>query len=106
MPDALLLLFALLATPIMTVLGTWSHLLGGSDYLQDERISALAQEGLPLPEALMQEWQGGRACLADALRGAARLFVELLHQPLAGGRCRGLGHLRRRPSHRPDRPPW
>ncbi|EKP0276819.1 DUF2975 domain-containing protein [Aeromonas sp. MR19] len=40
-----ILLFALLATPIMTVLGTWSHLLGGSDYLQDELISALAQEG-------------------------------------------------------------
>ncbi|MDM5141181.1 DUF2975 domain-containing protein [Aeromonas bestiarum] len=40
-----ILLFALLATPVMTVLGTWSHLLGGSDYLQDELISALAQEG-------------------------------------------------------------
>jgi hypothetical protein len=40
-----ILLFALLATPIITVLGTWSHLLGGSDYLQDELISALAQEG-------------------------------------------------------------
>jgi hypothetical protein len=40
-----ILLFALLATPIMTVLGTWSQLLGGSDYLQDELISALAQEG-------------------------------------------------------------
>ncbi|HGY1012376.1 TPA: DUF2975 domain-containing protein [Aeromonas salmonicida subsp. smithia] len=40
-----ILLFALLATPIMTVLGTWSHLLGGSDYLQDELISALTQEG-------------------------------------------------------------
>lgn len=40
-----ILLFALLATPIMTVLGTWSHLLGGSDYLQDELINALAQEG-------------------------------------------------------------
>ncbi|MFM1661800.1 DUF2975 domain-containing protein [Aeromonas salmonicida] len=40
-----ILLFALLATPLMTVLGTWSHLLGGSDYLQDELINALAQEG-------------------------------------------------------------
>ncbi|ELI6430957.1 DUF2975 domain-containing protein [Aeromonas salmonicida] len=39
------LLFALLATPIMTVLGTWSHLLGGSDYLQDQLINALALEG-------------------------------------------------------------
>ncbi len=40
--------------------------------LRADRSSALAQEGLPLPEALLQEWQGGRACLADALRGAAR----------------------------------
>ncbi|MDF2412258.1 DUF2975 domain-containing protein [Aeromonas sp. 1HA1] len=40
-----ILLFALLATPIMTVLGTWSHLLGGSDYLQDQLINALAMEG-------------------------------------------------------------
>ncbi|MDF2392052.1 DUF2975 domain-containing protein [Aeromonas sp. 2HA2] len=40
-----ILLFALLATPIMTVLGTWSHLLGGSDYLQDQLINALALEG-------------------------------------------------------------
>ncbi len=40
--------------------------------LRADRASALAQEGLPLPEALLQEWQGGRACLADALQGAAR----------------------------------
>jgi hypothetical protein len=40
-----ILLFALLATPIMTVLGTWSHLLGGSDYLQDQLINALTLEG-------------------------------------------------------------
>ncbi|VXA77858.1 MULTISPECIES: DUF2975 domain-containing protein [Aeromonas] len=40
-----ILLFALLATPIMTVLVTWSHLLGGSDYLQDQLINALALEG-------------------------------------------------------------
>lgn len=37
-----ILLFALLATPIMTVMGVWSQLLGGSDYLQQELIDALA----------------------------------------------------------------
>lgn len=37
-----ILLFALLATPIMTVMGVWSQQLGGSDYLQQELIDALA----------------------------------------------------------------
>ena len=37
-----------------------------------DRASAIAQDGLPLAGALLQEWQGGRACLADALQGAAR----------------------------------
>ncbi|WP_017410339.1 DUF2975 domain-containing protein [Aeromonas hydrophila] len=37
-----ILLFALLATPLMTVMGVWSQLLGGSDYLQQELIDALA----------------------------------------------------------------
>ncbi|MGT4068203.1 UNVERIFIED_CONTAM: DUF2975 domain-containing protein [Aeromonas hydrophila] len=36
-----ILLFALLATPLMTVMGVWSQLLGGSDYLQQELIEAL-----------------------------------------------------------------
>lgn len=40
--------------------------------LRADRASAIAQEGLPLADALLQEWQGGRACLADALQGAAR----------------------------------
>ena len=40
--------------------------------LRADRASALAAEGLPLQEALLREWAGGRACLADALRGAAR----------------------------------
>lgn len=40
--------------------------------LRADRASALAQEGLAEREALLQEWQGGRACLADALRGAGR----------------------------------
>lgn len=40
--------------------------------LRADRASAVAQDGLPLAEALLQEWQGGRACLADALQGAAR----------------------------------
>ncbi|MCB1980035.1 MAG: enoyl-CoA hydratase, partial [Burkholderiaceae bacterium] len=40
--------------------------------LRADRASVLAQDGLATAEALLQEWQGGRACLADALRGAAR----------------------------------
>jgi enoyl-CoA hydratase len=40
--------------------------------LRADRASAWAQDGLPLAEALLQEWQGGRACLADALQGAVR----------------------------------
>jgi len=40
--------------------------------LRADRASALAGEGLPLQEALLREWTGGRACLAEALRGAAR----------------------------------
>ncbi len=31
-----LLLFALLATPTITLMETWSHLLGGNDLLQEE----------------------------------------------------------------------
>ena len=37
-----------------------------------DRLSALRQAGLPLEAALRQEWAGGRACLDDALSGAAR----------------------------------
>ncbi|MBE2264246.1 MAG: crotonase/enoyl-CoA hydratase family protein [Burkholderiaceae bacterium] len=37
-----------------------------------DRLSALRQAGLPLEAALQQEWAGGRACLDDALAGAAR----------------------------------
>ena len=40
--------------------------------LRADRASALAGEGLPLQAALLQEWTGGRACLAEALRGATR----------------------------------
>lgn len=40
--------------------------------LRADRASALAAEGLPLQQALLQEWAGGRECLADALRGASR----------------------------------
>lgn len=40
--------------------------------LRADRRSALAQEGLPLTAALLQEWTGGRECLAEALQGAAR----------------------------------
>jgi enoyl-CoA hydratase len=40
--------------------------------LRADRASALAAEGLPLQRALLQEWAGGRECLAEALRGAAR----------------------------------
>lgn len=37
-----------------------------------DRASAYAQWDLDLPHALHQEWQGGKACLGDALEGAAR----------------------------------
>ena len=40
--------------------------------LRADRASALAGEGLPLQAALLQKWTGGRACLAEALRGATR----------------------------------
>ena len=40
--------------------------------LRADRASALSAQGVPLPQALLQEWAGGRACLADALRGASR----------------------------------
>lgn len=40
--------------------------------LRADRASALAQEGLAERDALLQEWRGGRACLADAFGGAAR----------------------------------
>ena len=37
-----------------------------------DRLSAYRQAGLPLAAALHQEWAAGRACLDDALAGAAR----------------------------------
>jgi enoyl-CoA hydratase len=37
-----------------------------------DRLSAYRQAGLPLVEALKQEWAAGRGCLDDALAGAAR----------------------------------
>lgn len=37
-----------------------------------DRASAYAQEGLPLREALHQEWERGKTCLGDALEGAGR----------------------------------
>ena len=37
-----------------------------------DRESAYAQWDLPLPQALKQEWDLGRACLDEGLRGAAR----------------------------------
>ena len=37
-----------------------------------DRLSAYRQAGLPLQEALQQEWAAGRGCLDDALAGAAR----------------------------------
>lgn len=40
--------------------------------LRADRLSAYRQWGWPLPEALHQEWIGGRECLADALAGAMR----------------------------------
>ncbi|MCY1166594.1 Carnitinyl-CoA dehydratase [compost metagenome] len=40
--------------------------------LRADRLSAMAQDGLPLTGALLQEWARGRECLAEALQGAAR----------------------------------
>nr|WP_274452512.1 hypothetical protein [Aeromonas bestiarum] len=40
-----ILLFALLATPLMTLTDTWSHLLGGNDSLHDELVKALGHNG-------------------------------------------------------------
>ncbi len=40
--------------------------------LRADRASALAGDGMPLAAALLQEWTGGRDCLAQALSGAAR----------------------------------
>ena len=40
--------------------------------LRADRANAMAQDGLAERDALLQEWQGGRVCLADALRGADR----------------------------------
>ena len=37
-----------------------------------DRLSAYRQDGLPLEDALQQEWAAGRGCLDDALAGAAR----------------------------------
>jgi enoyl-CoA hydratase len=37
-----------------------------------DRMSAYRQWDLPLPQALHQEWTGGRPCIADALEGATR----------------------------------
>ena len=40
--------------------------------MRADRMSAYAQWDLPLPEALHQEWQRGKQCIADGLQGAAR----------------------------------
>jgi len=37
-----------------------------------DRMSAYRQWDLPLPEALHQEWERGRHCIADGVQGAAR----------------------------------
>lgn len=37
-----------------------------------DRLSAYAQWDLPMPQALHQEWQRGKQCIEEGLRGAAR----------------------------------
>jgi len=37
-----------------------------------DRASAYAQWDLPLPDALHQEWQRGKECIAEGLQGAGR----------------------------------
>ena len=40
--------------------------------MRADRMSAYAQWDLPLPQALRQEWERGKHCIADGLEGAAR----------------------------------
>ena len=40
--------------------------------MRADRASAYAQWDLPLPQALHQEWERGKTCLDDALRGSTR----------------------------------
>ncbi|MGH8821289.1 MAG: crotonase/enoyl-CoA hydratase family protein [Rhodoferax sp.] len=40
--------------------------------MRADRLSAHAQWDLPLPEALHQEWERGKQCIQEGLRGAAR----------------------------------
>ena len=40
--------------------------------LRADRLSAYRQWGLPLPQALHQEWLGGAPCMAEGLKGALR----------------------------------
>lgn len=40
--------------------------------MRADRISAYTQWDLPLPQALHQEWQRGKQCIADGLQGALR----------------------------------
>jgi len=40
--------------------------------LRADRLSAYTQWDLPLPQALHQEWQRGKQCIAEGLQGALR----------------------------------
>ena len=40
--------------------------------MRADRMSAYIQSDLPLPEALHQEWQRGKQCIAEGLQGATR----------------------------------
>lgn len=40
--------------------------------MRADRMSAYKQHDLPLPEALHQEWQGGKPCINEGLQGASR----------------------------------
>ena len=40
--------------------------------MRADRLSAHAQWDLPLPQALHQEWERGKHCIAEGLKGAAR----------------------------------
>ena len=84
-----ILLFALLATPLMTVMGVWSQLLGGSDYLQQELIDALlkaSRGGLdpiycdtsPCTLRLVQEGLDPRLRLYDPVKFIREHLLERL----------------------------
>ena len=78
-----ILLFALLATPLMTLTDTWSHLLGGNDSLHDELVKAL---GLGMTVAALMAICG---VLFEPLGGGIFFIMVLVVLPVFVLRLRG-----------------